>query len=230
MKVNLEVIKAELEKSRRGFIEIDPMCDAWTTEARNRSYNEALGQKITALQTIIANYDKVTEEEWDEANSCFYYGYKVLNKLQHETNFVWKKVEDKVYLYKGRKIGRYYRHDYTVEECRETFEYVRDAEGRIETDLVIAEHLINFTTTASRMQKFVNQREDEATLLEAIKTRSEESRYKSVSYFDLTDVNLCDMTIGATLERLVAKNLIVEKVINYKKDGKDASFTTYKMA
>ena len=230
MKVNLEVIKAELESSKRGFVEIDPMCDAWDTEARNRRYNEALSQKITALEIIIANYDKVTEEEWDEANSCFYYGYKVLNKLQHETNFVWKKVEDKVYLYKGRKIGRYYRHDYTVEECRETFEYVRNAEGKIETDLVIAEHLINFTATASRMQEIINKKEDEATLLEAIKEVSAESKFKCASYFDLIDVNLHGITITETLERLIAKNLIVEKVVNYTKNGKEGSFSTYKVA
>lgn len=230
MKVNLEVIKAELESSRRGFVEIDPMCDAWATEARNRRYNEALKQKITALEIIIANYDKVTEAEWDEVNCCFYYGYKVLNKLQLETNFVWKKVEDKVYLYKGRRINGYYNHEYTVEECRETFEYVRNAEGKIETELVIAEHLINFTATASRMQEIINKKEDEATLLEAIKEAAAESKFNSATYFDLIDVRLHGITITETLERLIAKNLIVEKVVTYTKNGKEGSFSTYKVA
>lgn len=231
MKIDKQVIIDELEKARNGFIEIDIMCDAYKTEMQNRQYNSALQGQISDLETILKHYDELSEEEWDELNHCFYYGYKVKNKETGKETILYKKKGDRLYLLNGIKVGRYYKNDFTKEEIREKYDYVRNPKtNQVIMDCQKAEKFISYRLTAQKIEKYLNDKEDEKLVLDKIKEicSQKTGKYKNATFNELYELSLNGF-LTETLENLVKKSLIVEKKITYKKNNEEKSFFVYEL-
>lgn len=126
MRIDISLIKEELEKTKRRFIEICPMCDAYKTEAQNRRHNQIISSKVRYLSDIIEGYDNLSDEEWNQANTAFYYGYLLIHKETGKRNLLYKKEGDKLFLLSSLKEewrdknGTYcrFRNDFTKEELK----------------------------------------------------------------------------------------------------------------